>query len=336
MEFRYLGNSGFKISEITYGNWLTHGSQLENDQAAACVRVALECGITTFDTADVYADTKAESVLGEALKGERRESLEIFTKVFGPIGPRGHNDLGLSRKHIMEAANGSLTRLRTDYIDLYQAHRYDVETPLAETMQAFADLVRMGKVLYVGVSEWTADQLREGHSLADELGFQLISNQPQYSMLWRVIEKEVVPISKELGISQVVWSPIAQGVLTGKYRAGEQPPAGSRATDEKGGADMIKRWMSDDVLQRVQQLKPLAEAAGLSMAALAVAWTLQNDNVATAIIGASKPEQVQDNVAAAGVKLDADLLAKIDEILDPVIERDPAKTQESSPKTREA
>jgi aryl-alcohol dehydrogenase-like predicted oxidoreductase len=336
MNFRYLGKSGFKISEITYGNWLTHGSQVENDQATACVRAALECGISTFDTADVYANTKAETVLGEALKGERRESLEILTKVFGPIGPRGHNDVGLSRKHIMEAAHGSLTRLQTDYIDLYQAHRYDVETPLEETMQAFADLVRMGKVLYIGVSEWTAEQLREGHELAAELGFQLISNQPQYSMLWRVIEAEVVPVCKELGISQVVWSPIAQGVLTGKYRPGEQPPAGSRATDEKGGANMIKRWMSDDVLARVQQLKPLAEEAGLSMAALSVAWTLQNDNVATAIIGASKPEQVEDNATAVGVKLDADLLAKIDEILDPVVERNPAKTQESSPKTREA
>jgi aryl-alcohol dehydrogenase-like predicted oxidoreductase len=336
MEFRRLGRSGLNISEISYGNWLTHGSQVEEDQAQACIKAALDAGITTFDTADVYANTKAETVLGEALKGERRESLEILTKVFGPIGPRGHNDVGLSRKHIMEAAHGSLTRLQTDYIDLYQAHRYDVETPLEETMQAFADLVRMGKVLYIGVSEWTADQLREGHKLATELGFQLISNQPQYSMLWRVIEAEVVPVSKELGISQVVWSPIAQGVLTGKYRPGEQPPAGSRATDEKGGADMIRRWMSDDVLALVQQLKPLAEEAGLSMAALAVAWTLQNDNVATAIIGASKPEQVGDNAAAANVKLDADLLAKIDEILGPVVERNPAKTQESSPKTREA
>jgi aryl-alcohol dehydrogenase-like predicted oxidoreductase len=336
MHFRYLGNSGFKISEITYGNWLTHGSQIENERATACVEAALDCGISSYDTADVYANMQAELVLGEALKGERRESLEIFTKVFGPIGPRGHNDLGLSRKHIMEAAHGSLIRLQTDYIDLYQAHRYDVETPLGETMQAFADLVRMGKVLYVGVSEWTADQLREGHKLAEELGFQLISNQPQYSMLWRVIEAEVVPVSKELGISQVVWSPIAQGVLTGKYRPGEQAPPGSRATDEKGGADMIKRWLKDDVLERVQQLKPLAEEAGLSMAALAVAWTLQNDNVATAIIGASRPEQVRDNVRAAGVKLDGDLLAKIDEILDPVVERDPARTKESSPKTREA
>jgi aryl-alcohol dehydrogenase-like predicted oxidoreductase len=336
MDFRYLGNSGFKISTITYGNWLTHGSQVENEQAQACVRAAIEAGITTFDTADVYANTKAETVLGEALKGERRESLEIFTKVFGPIGPRGHNDLGLSRKHIMEAAHGSLRRLQTDYIDLYQAHRYDYETPLDETMQAFADLVRQGKVLYVGVSEWTAEQLREGHALAKDLGFQLISNQPQYSMLWRVIEADVVPTSRELGISQVVWSPIAQGVLTGKYQPGQQPPEGSRATDEKGGANMIKRWLRDDVLERVQQLQPLATEAGLSMAQLAVAWVLQNDNVATAIIGASRPEQVHDNAAAAGVTLDADLLAKIDGVLDPVVERDPAKTYESSPKTREA
>jgi aryl-alcohol dehydrogenase-like predicted oxidoreductase len=336
MDFRHLGNSGFKISEITYGNWLTHGSQVENEQATACVRAALDAGITTFDTADVYANTKAETVLGEALKGERRESVEIFTKVFGPIGPKGHNDLGLSRKHIMEAAEGSLRRLQTDHIDLYQAHRYDHFTPLEETMQAFADLVRQGKVLYVGVSEWTADQLRAGAALAKELGFGLISNQPQYSMLWRVIEDQVVPTSRELGISQVVWSPIAQGVLTGKYKPGEQPPAGSRATDDKGGANMIARWMRDDVLERVQLLAPLADEAGLSMAQLAVAWVLANDNVATAIVGASRPEQVADSAAAAGVTLDADLLAKIDEALDPVIERDPAKTEESSPKSREA
>src|SRR4051812_37770111 len=187
VEFRYVGNSGFKISEITYGNWLTHGSQVENDQAKACVRAALDAGITTFDTADVYANTQAEVVLGEALKGERRESLEIFTKVYGPTGPKGHNDTGLSRKHITESINGSLKRLQTDYVDLYQAHRYDVDTPLEETMQTFADLVRQGKVLYIGVSEWNAQQLRDGSALAKELGIQLISNQPEYSLLWRVI-----------------------------------------------------------------------------------------------------------------------------------------------------
>ncbi|GAA1834785.1 aldo/keto reductase family protein [Microlunatus capsulatus] len=336
MDFRYLGNSGLKISEITYGNWLTHGSQVENEQAHACVKASLEAGITTFDTADVYANTKAETVLGEALKGERRESVEIFTKVFGPTGPKGPNDLGLSRKHISEAINGSLKRLQTDYVDLYQAHRYDYETPLEETMQAFADLVRAGKVLYLGVSEWTADQMREASALAKDLGVQLISNQPQYSMLWRVIEGEVVPASKELGISQVVWSPIAQGVLTGKYVPGQDLPAGSRATDDKGGANMIARWMNDDVLERVQQLKPIAEEAGLSMAQLAIAWVLQNDNVATAIIGASRPEQVFDNVKAAGVTLEPALLAKIDDVLGDAVTSDPAKTLESSPKTREA
>jgi aryl-alcohol dehydrogenase-like predicted oxidoreductase len=232
MDFRYLGNSGLKISEITYGNWLTHGSQVENDVATQCVRAALDEGITTFDTADVYANGKAESVLGEALKGERRESLEIFTKVYWPTGPGGHNDTGLSRKHIMESIHGSLRRLQTDYVDLYQAHRYDTETPLEETMQAFADVVRQGKALYIGVSEWTADQIRAGHELSRQLGFQLVSNQPQYSMLWRVIEGEVVPTSRELGLSQIVFSPIAQGVLTGKYEPGQPPPAGSRATDE--------------------------------------------------------------------------------------------------------
>src|SRR3954471_609007 len=334
MEFRYLGNSGLKISEITYGNWLTHGSQVENDQAQACVKASLEAGITTFDTADVYANTKAETVLGEALKGERRESVEILTKVFGPIGPKQHNDLGLSRKHIMEAINGSLSRLQTDYVDLYQAHRYDYETPLEETMQAFADLVRMGKVLYVGVSEWTAEQIRAGHSLAEELGVHLVSSQPQYSMLWRVIEADVVPACRELGISQIVWSPIAQGVLSGKYQPGAAPPAGSRATDDKGGADMVARWMDDDILTRVQKLAPVADEMGLTMAQLAVAWVLQNDNVAAALVGASRPEQVHENVKAAGVRIPAELMTRIDEALGDVVERDPAKPAANAPKGR--
>ena len=334
MEFRYLGNSGLKISEITYGNWLTHGSQVENDAATACVRAALDAGISTFDTADVYANTEAETVLGEALKGERRESLEIFTKVYWPTGPGGKNDTGLSRKHIMESINGSLTRLQTDYVDLYQAHRYDTETPLEETMQAFADVVRQGKALYIGVSEWTADQIRAGHALAKDLGIQLISSQPQYSMLWRVIEGEVVPACEELGISQIVWSPIAQGVLTGKYQPGQAPPAGSRATDDKGGADMIKRWMDDDLLTRVQQLRPLADEAGLSMAQLAVAWVLQNPNVASALVGASRPEQVEDNVAAAGKKLDADLMKAIDDVRGDAVIDDPGMTAQTAPKTR--
>ena len=332
MQFRYLGHSGLKISEITYGNWLTHGSQVENETATRCVHAALDAGITTFDTADVYANTKAETVLGEALKGQRRESLEIFTKVYFPTGPGGPNDSGLSRKHISESINGSLRRLQTDHIDVYQAHRYDYGTPLEETMQAFADVVRAGKALYIGVSEWTADQLQRGHALAGELGIQLVSNQPQYSMLWRVIEGDVVPTSRELGISQIVWSPIAQGVLTGKYRPGQAPPEGSRATDEKGGADMIKRFLNDETLTAVQRLAPIAEGLGITQAQLAVAWTLANDNVAGAIVGASRPEQVVSNAEAAGVELEPDVLSAIDEALAGVYETDPSLTR--SPKTR--
>jgi aryl-alcohol dehydrogenase-like predicted oxidoreductase len=336
MKFRYLGNSGLKISEITYGNWLTHGSQVENDTATQCVKAAIENGFTTFDTADVYGISAAETVLGEALKGERRQSLEIFTKVFGPTGPKGHNDVGLSRKHILESIDGSLRRLQTDYVDLYQAHRFDYETPLEETFQAFADVVRSGKALYIGVSEWTADQLRAGAALAKELNVQLISNQPQYSALYRVIEAEVVPTSKELGISQIVWSPIAQGVLTGKYKPGAARPEGSRATDDKGGAQMISRWMQDDILTRVQDLAPIAAELDLTSAQLAVAWVLQNENVASAIIGASRPEQVKENVVASDVTIPAELMARIDDALGDVVLRDPALTLQSSPKTREA
>ncbi|TDW23513.1 aldo/keto reductase family protein [Kribbella kalugense] len=336
MDFRFLGNSGLKVSEISYGNWLTHGSQVENDQARACVKAALDAGITTFDTADTYANTAAESVLGEALAGQRRESLEIFTKVYWPTGPKGPNDTGLSRKHILESINGSLQRLGTDYVDLYQAHRYDTETPLEETMEAFADVVRQGKALYIGVSEWTAEQLQEGHRLARELRIPFVSNQPQYSMLWRVIEAEVVPASEELGIGQVVFSPIAQGVLTGKYLPGQQPPEGSRATDEKGGANFIKRFLTDDVLTRVQELKPIADEVGLSLSQLAVAWVLQNPNVSSAIVGASRPEQVTENVKASGVKLDDGLLKRIDEVLGGIVERDPAKTLQNSPQSRVA
>jgi aryl-alcohol dehydrogenase-like predicted oxidoreductase len=335
MDYRYLGHSGLKISELTYGNWLTHGSQVENDVATQCVRAALDAGITSFDTADVYANTVAEEVLGAALEGSRRESLEIFTKVYWPTGPGGANDCGLSRKHIMESINGSLRRLRTDYVDLYQAHRFDSETPLEETMLAFADVVRAGKALYIGVSEWTAEQIRAGHALAADLGIHLISNQPQYSMLWRVIEAEVVPTSAELGLSQVVFSPLAQGVLTGKYLPGQPPPPGSRATDEKGGAAFISRYTgNEDVLTRVQALKPIADDAGLSLAQLGVAWVLQNDNVASAIIGASRPQQVKENVAAAGVRLDPELLQRIDETLGDVVVRDPGKTAKNSPATR--
>ncbi|MEU8249457.1 aldo/keto reductase family protein [Nonomuraea sp. NPDC048916] len=331
MEFRHLGRSGLMVSEISYGNWLTHGSQVEEDAAKQCVQAALDEGITTFDTADVYAGTKAEAVLGRALKGVRRESLEIFTKVYWPTGS-GPNDRGLSRKHITESINASLRRLQTDYVDLYQAHRFDFETPLEETLKTFDDLVRQGKVLYVGVSEWTADQIAQALEIADEMGFdRIVSNQPQYSMLWRVIEPEIVPLSEREGVGQIVWSPIAQGVLTGKYLPGQQPPAGSRATDP-GGSAMISRFMDDEVLTRVQELRPIAADLGLSMAQLAVAWVLQNPNVASAIVGATRPEQVRDNVKAVGVKLDADVLKRIDDALGPIVERDPAKT--ASPKSR--
>ncbi|MFI6295529.1 aldo/keto reductase family protein [Nonomuraea sp. NPDC050790] len=325
MEFRHLGRSGLLVSEISYGNWITHGSQVEEDAAKLCVRAALDEGITTFDTADVYAGTKAEEVLGRALKGVRRESLEIFTKVFWPTGP-GQNDRGLSRKHITESIHGSLRRLQTDYVDLYQAHRFDYSTPLEETLKTFDDLVRQGKVLYVGVSEWTAGQIAQALKIADEMGFdRIVSNQPQYSALWRVIEAEIVPLSEKEGVSQIVWSPIAQGVLSGKYLPGQPPPAGSRATSESG-AGFISRFLEDDVLTRVQELKPIAADLGLTMAQLAVAWVLQNPNVASAIVGATRPEQVRDNVKAVGVKLDADVLKRIDDALGPIVERDPAKT----------
>lgn len=334
MEYRYLGRSGLKITEITYGNWLTHGSQVENDVATACVRAALDAGITTFDTADAYANGKAEEVLGAALASERRESLEVFTKVYWPVGLKGPNDTGLSRKHIMEGINNSLRRLNMDYVDLYQAHRYDYETPLEETISAFADVVRAGKALYIGVSEWNAQQLREGQRLAREAGFSLVSNQPQYSALWRVIEPEVIPASIELGMSQVVWSPMAQGVLSGKYLPGAPLPAGSRAMDEHGGANTIKAFLDDEILSNVQKLRPVADELGLSMPQLAIAWVLQNENVATALVGASRPEQVAENVKASGVKIPAELMAAIDTALAPSMINDPAKTV--SPATRVA
>jgi voltage-dependent potassium channel beta subunit len=331
MEYRHLGRSGLKVSEIAYGNWITHGSQVEEEAALGCVRAALDEGITTFDTADVYAQTRAESVLGKALHGVRRESLEICTKVFWPTGP-GPNDRGLSRKHIMESAHASLRRLGTDYVDLYQAHRYDHETPLEETLRAFDDLVRQGKVLYVGVSEWRAEEIAAALKVADELGLdRLVSNQPQYNMIWRVIEAEVVPLSEQEGIGQIVWSPIAQGVLTGKYQPGAEPPAGSRATDQTG-SHFMSDWLRDDLLTRVQRLRPIAERAGLSMAQLAVAWTLQNPVVSAAIVGATRPEQVRDNVGAAGVKLDEQVLQEIDAVLGDRIVTDPAQTR--SPRGR--
>ncbi|WP_328420028.1 aldo/keto reductase family protein [Micromonospora sp. NBC_00389] len=324
MEHRQLGRSGLRVSAVAYGNWVTHGNQLDEDAATACVAAALDAGITTFDTADRYAQGRAEEALGKALSGVRRSSIELCTKVYLPVGP-GANDSGLSRKHIMESCHASLGRLGTDYIDLYQAHRYDDTVPLEETMTAFADLVRQGKVLYVGASEWTAPQLRAGLRLAAELHVPFIANQPQYSMLWRVVEAEVVPASAELGLGQLAWAPLAMGVLTGKYQPGHRPPAGSRATDGFGGS-FIARYSSDLLLARVRQLRPIAEAAGCTMAQLAVAWVLHRPTVASAIVGASRPEQLAETAAATAVRLDDDLMARIDAVLDELIERDPAKT----------
>jgi aryl-alcohol dehydrogenase-like predicted oxidoreductase len=325
MEYRHLGRSGLNISEIAYGNWITHGSQVAEDAARKCVEAALDEGITTFDTADVYAGTRAEEVLGRALRGVRRESVEIFTKVYWPTGP-GPNDRGLSRKHIMESAHASLRRLQTDYLDMYQAHRYDHAAPLEETLRAFDDLVRQGKVLYIGVSEWRAEEIASALRIAGEAGLdRIISNQPQYNMIWRVIESEVIPLCEKEGIGQIVWSPIAQGALTGKYLPGDAPPSGSRATDPSGSS-FISRYLADGILRRVQQLRPVADEAGLSLAQLAIAWVLQNPNVSAAIVGATRPEQVRENVRASGVRLDRELMRRIDEILGPEIERDPAHT----------
>ncbi len=331
MQYRFLGNSGFKVSAISYGNWLTHGSQVEADQAIKTVHAAYEHGITTFDTADVYAGTKAEVVLADAIKGFRREGIELFTKVYWPIG-EGVNDRGLSRKHVMEAINGSLRRLKVDYVDLYQAHRFDHETPLEETMRAFEDIVRSGKALYIGVSEWSAEQIQAAVDIAKQMNFdKIVSNQPQYSMLWRVIEGEVVPTSVKNGISQIVWSPMAQGVLTGKYLPGQPAPAGSRATDA-GGARMIERWMRDDVLNAVQNLKPIAADLGISMGQLAIAWVLKNPNVASAIVGASRPDQIVDNIKAIDVVLDDAVMKKIDDVVASVVERDVKQTVSPNPR----
>jgi aryl-alcohol dehydrogenase-like predicted oxidoreductase len=332
MEYRRLGNTGMYVSEISYGNWITHGSQLETQTAITCVHEALNQGITTFDTADQYADTRAEVVLAKALKGVRRESYELFTKVYFPTGS-GKNDRGLSRKHILESCNASLKRLNTDHIDLYQAHRFDVETPLEETLSAFDDLIRQGKVLYIGFSEWSARQISQALKIQDSRGYnRFVSSQPQYSALWRVIESEVVPLSRKEGIGQIVWSPMAQGVLTGKYLPGKKVPSGTRATDKKLGANFISRWMSDEVLTAVQRLRPIADGIDLSISQLALAWVLQNSNVSSAIMGASKPSQVRENVKASGVKLSAEVMKSIDQALGSLPERDPKKTQSPNPR----
>jgi aryl-alcohol dehydrogenase-like predicted oxidoreductase len=340
MEYRRLGPSGMLVSEIAYGNWVPYG-EADPDTAQACVRAALEAGITTFDTADGYSEGQAEILLGSALKEERREALEICTKVYFPTGP-GPNDKGLSRKHLQESIEGSLRRLQVDYVDVYQAHRYDYQTPLWETMEAFADIVHAGKAHYIGVSEWKAGEIRAAAAMARDLKITVVSHQPQYSMLWRVMEKEVQPACEALGITQIVYSPLAQGVLTGKYFRGQSPHPGTRAAhSEEAGANSvapavreqahrvgrggISSWMSPDLLDRVQLLRPLADQAGLSLAQMALAWVLANPNVSAAIVGGSRPEQVRQNAMASGIKLESDLLAQIDRIVEPVVERDPGR-----------
>ncbi|MYU24107.1 aldo/keto reductase family protein [Streptomyces sp. SID8352] len=330
MKFSHVGSSGLVVSRLAYGNWLTRGPSRNAETDQECVRAALDLGITTFDTADLYADGAAEESLGRALRGMRREGVEVLTKVFGPTGP-GRNDMGLSRKHIRESIDGSLRRLGMEYVDVYQAHRYDPSTPLAETMEAFADVVHSGKAHYIGVSEWTAGQIRRGHALARELRIPLVSNQPQYSALWRVPEAEVMPVCEELGIGQFVWSPLAQGVLTGKYLPGRSRPEGSRAADANDGSEVLTPWLKDDVLERVQRLRPVADGLGLTLAQLALAWVLRHPGVSSAVLGASRPEQLADNVKALEARLDDGVVAAVEEALGPVANRDPAATESSSP-----
>jgi aryl-alcohol dehydrogenase-like predicted oxidoreductase len=317
VEYRHLGGSGLRVSEISLGSWLTYGRTVDREGTRAIVRRACERGINLFDTANVYHSGAAEEVLGELLQEFTRSDLVVATKVYFPVG-EGPNDRGLSRKHITEQCHASLRRLRTDYIDLYQCHRFDTATPLEETLRALDDLVTQGKVLYLGTSEWTAAQLAEAAGLQRLHGWNsFVSNQPQYSMLVRRIEAEVIPISRRLGIGQIVWSPLAQGVLTGKYRPGQAPPAGSRASDDASNMFM-EGLMRDEVLSAVQRLRPIADELELSVAQLALAWTLRLPNVASAIVGASRPQQVDDNTAASGVRLDDEVLARIDRALNGV------------------
>jgi aryl-alcohol dehydrogenase-like predicted oxidoreductase len=308
MEYRRLGASDLVISEISLGSWLTYGTSVERDRAASCIDRAFDVGINFFDTANVYGRGAAESFLGEVLSRRPRSSYYLATKVFFPMGPF---DRGLSAKQIRKQSDASLKRLRTDYIDLYQCHRYDAHTPIEETMRALTELVGQGKVRYLGFSEWTAKQIHLAITLPDVERF--VSSQPEYSMLWRKPEGEVFNICRNNGISQIVWSPLAQGALTGKYRPGQPPPAGSRGAGRD--ANWMGRFREDSVLEAVQRLRPIAERLGLTMAQLALAWVLREPNVASAIVGASRPEQLDDNARASGVKLDDATLAAIDEAL---------------------
>jgi voltage-dependent potassium channel beta subunit len=318
VRYRKLGTAGVKVSEISLGSWLTYGGSVADERATACIHRAFELGVNFFDTANVYRRGAAEEVTGRALKDFRRDDYVLATKVYFPMGD-GPNDRGLSRKHIMEQCHASLRRLGVEYIDLYQCHRPDPDTPVEETLRALDDLVTQGKVLYVGVSMWPAELLDEAHRLHVKLNLDaIVSNQPEYSMLTRDIEEDVLPISKQLGIGQVVYSPLAQGVLTGKYKPGEQPAAGTRAATP-GDSDFIERFMRDDVLTAVQGLRPIADELGLTMAQLAIAWVLREPGVSSAIVGATRPEQVEDNLAASGVELPPEALERTDEVLAPVL-----------------
>jgi voltage-dependent potassium channel beta subunit len=313
MQYRRLGNTGLKVSEISLGSWLTYGGYVEEQNASSSIDKAYDIGINFFDTANVYMRGEAELVVGKALKKYVRDSYVLATKVFWPMGD-GPNDRGLSRKHIMEQCHASLKRLGTDYVDIYYCHRFDPETPLDETLRALDDLVRQGKVLYVGVSEWTAEQITEAVLLADKkLLDRIVVNQPQYSMLQRYIEKEVLPVSQKHGIGQVVWSPLAQGVLTGKYKKGAQAPAGSRAAQQN--LKSMTGLLTDENLDKVELLKEVAADEHLSVAQLAIAWILRQDGVASALVGASRPEQLEETAKASGVKLSKETLERIDEIL---------------------
>jgi 1-deoxyxylulose-5-phosphate synthase len=315
MNYRKLGTSDLEVSEISLGSWLTYSGGVEREQAEACVRAAFEAGINFFDTANVYGRGAAETLLGEVLAGYERSSYVLATKVYFPMSD---TDRGLSAAQIHKQIDASLARLRTDHVDLYQCHRYDEQTPLEETMGALTEVVQAGKARYLGFSEWPAQRIAESLELPDVERW--VSSQPQYSMIWRAPEAEVIPLCECEGISQIVWSPLAQGVLTGKYRPGQAPPADSRAASDDMSAFM-DRLLDDRVLQAAQRLVPVAEGAGLSMVELALAWVLREPNVASAIVGASRPEQVHANAAASGVTLDADTLAAVDDALGDVIVR---------------
>jgi voltage-dependent potassium channel beta subunit len=318
MRYRKVGKWGLRISEIGLGSWLTYGGSVEERAAIDCIHRAFEFGVNFFDTANVYRRGAAEEVTGRALRDFRRDDYVLATKVYFPMGD-GPNDRGLSRKHIMEQCHASLGRLGVDYVDIYQCHRPDQTTPLEETLRALDDIVTQGKALYVGVSMWPAELLDEAHRLHERLNLDpIVSNQPEYSMLVRDIERDVLPVSKQLGIGQVVYSPIAQGVLAGKYKPGEQPPAGTRAATP-GDSGFMERFMRDDLLEAVQRLRPIADELGITMAQLAIAWVLREPGVSSAIVGASRPEQVDENVTASGVELPPEVLARIDEILEPVL-----------------